>query len=159
MSIPVVIRLGGNAEDKAVEILERLNGRIPAPVEGYKKNDSPDFCAGRLDALIKSGELHDVPPPSPRPAPQKPYTFETVTGGKVTYDHAICATCENKVCVTECVPKILSLNEERLPVLNITPDEAKKGRCAECLACEVECLFHGASGGQVHLPIPGLGEA
>jgi hypothetical protein len=26
----------------------------------------------------------------------------------------------------------------------------------ECLACEVECLFHGAGGGYVHLPIPGL---
>jgi succinyl-CoA synthetase beta subunit len=159
LSIPAVIRLGGNAEDKAVEILEQLNGRIPAPVKGYKKDDSPDFCAERLDALIKSGELRDAPPPSPRPKPQKPYTFETVTGGAVTYDHAICAACETKVCVQECVPKILSLNEEGLPVLNITPDEAKKGRCVECLACEVECLFHGAGGGYVHLPIPGLDEA
>jgi succinyl-CoA synthetase beta subunit len=56
LDVPVVIRLGGNSEDKAVEILEALNGRIPAPVEGYKKDDSPDFCAGRLDALIKAGD-------------------------------------------------------------------------------------------------------
>jgi hypothetical protein len=54
------------------------------------------------------------------------------------------------------VPKILSLNERGLPELNIPAEEAKKGRCTECLACEVECLFHGAGGGQVHLPIPGL---
>jgi succinyl-CoA synthetase beta subunit len=53
VDVPIVIRLGGNAEDKAVEILEALNGRIPAPVEGYRKDDSPDFCAARLDALIK----------------------------------------------------------------------------------------------------------
>jgi succinyl-CoA synthetase beta subunit len=143
LAIPVVIRLGGNAEDKAVEILERLNGRIPAPVEGYKKDDSPEFCA-------------HVPPPQPRPAPQKPYSFETVTGGTVTYDHAVCATCASKVCVQECVPQILSLNDAGLPVLNIAPEEAQKGRCSECLACEVECLFHGAGGGYVHLPIPGL---
>jgi len=156
VSVPVVIRLGGNAEDKAVEILEQLNGRIPAPVEGYKKDDSPDFCAQRLDALIKAGELRDVPPPRPRPAPQKPYSFETVTGGTVTYDHAVCATCESKVCVQECARQILSLNDEGLPVLNITREEAKKGRCIECLACEVECLLHGAGGGAVHLPIPGL---
>jgi len=158
LDIPVVIRLGGNSEDKAVEIFEQLNGRIPAPVEGYKKDDSPDFCAQRLDALIKAGELRDVPPPQPRPEPQKPYSFETVTGGTVTFDHALCAVCENKVCVTECARQILSLNDEGLPVLNISREEAKKGRCVECLACEVECLFQGAGGGYVHLPIPGLDE-
>ncbi|HIQ01018.1 MAG TPA: succinyl-CoA synthetase subunit beta [Anaerolineales bacterium] len=159
LSVPAVIRLGGNAEDKAVEILERVNDYVPAPVEGYKKDDSPDFCAARLDALIKAGELRDAPPPQPRPEPQRPYTFETVTGGTVTFDHAVCSGCESKVCVEECARQILSLNEEGLPVLNITPEEAKKGRCVECLACEVECLFHGAGGGYVHLPIPGLDEA
>ncbi len=158
LAVPAVIRLGGNAEDRAVEILERLNGLVPAPVEGYKKDDSPDFCAQRLDALVRAGELRDVPPPQPRPQPQQPYSFETVTGGSVTLDHALCATCENKVCVTECARGILELNDAGLPVLNITPEEAKKGRCVECLACEVECLFHGAGGGYVHLPIAGLEE-
>jgi succinyl-CoA synthetase beta subunit len=158
VDVPVVIRLGGNAEDRAVEILEELNGRIPAPVEGYKKDDSPDFCAERLDALIQAGRLQDVTPPPPRPAPQQPYTFETVTGGTVTFDHAVCATCESKVCVKECARGILSLDDEDLPVLNITPEEAKKGRCVECLACEVDCLLYGAGGGHVHLPIPGLDE-
>jgi succinyl-CoA synthetase beta subunit len=156
LSVPAVIRLGGNAEDKAVEILERLNGRIPATVEGYKKDDSPDFCAQRLDALIKANERRDVPLPTRRLAPQRAYSFETVTGGTVTYDHTLCAVCESKVCVKECVREILSLNAEGLPVLNITLEEAKKGRCVECLACEVECLFHGAGGGRVDLPIPGL---
>jgi succinyl-CoA synthetase beta subunit len=161
LSVPAVIRLGGNAEDKAVDILEGVNGRVPAPVEGYKKDDSPDFCAQRLDALIKAQaevkvKAEPQPQPAPRPQPQQPYSFETVTGGTVTYDHAICANCENKVCVTECAREILSLNDEGLPVLNITPEEAKKGRCVECLACEVDCLFHGAGGGVVHLPIAGL---
>jgi succinyl-CoA synthetase beta subunit len=158
LSIPVVVRLGGNAEDRAVEILEWLNGRIPGPVEGYRKDDSPEFCAQRLDALIKSGERRDVPPPAPRPEPKRPYRFDTVTGGTVTYDHAVCADCESKVCVEECVPQILSLTEEGLPILSITPEEAKKGRCIECLACEVECLRRGAGGGFVHLPIPGVDE-
>jgi hypothetical protein len=81
-----------------------------------------------------------------------------VTGGTVTYDHSICTLCESKVCVKECVPKILSLNEEGVPVLNISPEEAKRGRCTECLACEVDCFFRGAGGGQVLLPIPGLDE-
>lgn len=158
VDIPVVIRLGGNSEDKAVEILEQLNGRIPAVVAGYKKDDSPEFCAEQLDALIKAGEVHDVPPPEPRPEPQEPYSFRTVTGGTVTYDHAVCATCETKVCVEECARQILSLNDEGLPVLNISREEAESGQCVECLACEVACLLRGAGGGHIHLPIPGLEE-
>ena len=161
IDVPVVIRLGGNSEDKAVTILEWLNGWVPAPVEGYRKDDSPDFCAGRLDALIREGQLVQ---PRPRPGPQRIapesgarlYQFQTVTGGTITYDHNVCATCESKVCVQECARQILSLNAEGLPELNITREEAQKGRCVECLACEVDCFFKGAGGGKIELPIPGL---
>jgi ferredoxin-like protein FixX len=145
-----------------VVILERVNDYVPAPVEGYKKDDSPDFCAQRLDALIrgqKSGvedrrsDAEDQQPQAKPPASGDLYTFETVTNGIVTYDHALCATCESKVCVRECVPQILSLNEEGLPELNISREEARKGGCIECLACEVDCLFYGAGGGRIELPI------
>ena len=163
LTVPAVIRLGGNAEDKAVEILERISSQdgdnVPAPVEGYKKDDSPQFCAQRLKALVESYTPPvEKPEGRKRPVAQRPYTFETVTGGMVILDHAICATCESKVCVKECVSQILTLNEEGCPVLNITPEEAKKGRCIECLACDVECYFQGAGGGYVELPIPGLDE-
>ncbi|MGD8399187.1 MAG: hypothetical protein PVG11_10055, partial [Anaerolineae bacterium] len=158
IDVPVVIRLGGNSEDRAVEILERLNGWVPAPVEGYKKDDAPDYCAERLDALIKEGKTIE---PKPKPEPGRAgetelYQFETVTGGTITYDHAVCRTCETKVCVETCVPQILSLTDDGVPVLNITREEAAKGRCSECLACEVECFFRGAGGGHIELPIPGL---
>jgi succinyl-CoA synthetase beta subunit len=160
IDVPVVIRLGGNSEDRAVEILERLNGWVPAPVEGYKKDDAPDYCAQRLAALIQEGRRVE---PRERPEPAQAgegelYTFQTVTGGTITYDHAVCRTCESKVCVQQCVPQILSLTDGGVPVLNITPEEAAKGRCSECLACEVECFFHGAGGGHIELPIPGLDE-
>jgi len=168
IDVPVVIRLGGNAEDRAVAILEWLNGHIPARIEGYKKDNPPDYCAARLHALIAEG--HRIEPQA-RPEPvragaardmrhtaPRPYTFNTVTGGTVTYDHSVCVNCESKVCVKECAGKILALNDEGAPVLNITPEEAKRGRCSECLACEVDCFFHGAGGGKIVLPIPGLDE-
>jgi len=160
IDVPVVIRLGGNNEDKAVDILEWLNGWVPAPVEGYKKDDSPDFCAARLHALIQEGRRIE---PKPRREPQRAgeprlYRFETVTGGTITYDHSVCAACESKVCVKECARQILSLNDEGLPELNISREEAQKGRCGECLACEVDCFFWGAGGGTIELPIPGLDE-
>jgi succinyl-CoA synthetase beta subunit len=156
LSIPAVIRLGGNSEEQAIAILERAAPELPAPVEGYRKDDSADFCAERLDALLKSTPPVEARPRPARPEPARPYRFETMTG-TVIYDHAVCAECESKVCVETCVPKILRL-EDGLPVLNITPDEAKKGRCTECLACEVECHFLGAGGGYVDLPIAGLDE-
>lgn len=162
IDVPVVIRLGGNAEDKAIEILEWLNGWVPAPVEGYKKDNPPDDCAARLHALIdtKGGAKAEARPrPEPvRAGEPRPYSFQTVTGGTVTYDHSVCTGCQSKVCVKECAGKILALNEEGCPVLNITADEAKKGRCSECLACEVDCFFKGAGGGRITLPIPGLDE-
>ena len=57
-----------------------------------------------------------------------------------------------------CVPQILKLSENGVPVLKVTLEEAARGRCTECLACEVDCRALGAGGGHVHLPVPGLDE-
>lgn len=154
--VPAVIRLGGNSEDRAVRILEENRPQWPAPLEGYRKDDSPAFCAARFKKLVEG--QGPKPPPAPKPMKIMPkpggYSFRTVTG-RVYYDHATCDQCESKVCVEQCVPQILKLENGR-PVLNISEDEAAKGKCIECLACEVECRTHGAGGGYVELPIPGL---
>jgi succinyl-CoA synthetase beta subunit len=158
LTVPAVIRLGGNAEERAIAILERARDNIPAPVEGYGKDDTPEFCAERLDALIKAAKAPRQKPPGFKPAqPQEPYMFETVTGGKVILDHAACRECTSKVCIETCVPRILSL-DNGLPVLNISQEEAKKGGCTECLACEIECFFEGNRAGRIELPLPELGD-
>jgi succinyl-CoA synthetase beta subunit len=158
LDVPAVIRLGGNAEERAIAILERAADEIPAPVEGYGKDDTPDFCAERLDELIKAAETRrTIRQPSPKAEPLEPYIFDTVTGGKVILDHAACRDCTNQVCIESCVPRILKL-EDGVPVLNISPEQASKGGCIECLACEIECYFEGNRGGRVLLPIPGLDE-
>ena len=41
LDIPAVIRLGGNTEDRAVDILQRMSKLLRAPVEGYRKTDAP----------------------------------------------------------------------------------------------------------------------
>ncbi len=158
LTVPAVIRLGGNAEERAIKILKRAQPEIPAPIEGYGKDDTPEFCAERLHNLIKTFQ-----PPLKRPkglirfAPKKPYAFETVTGGRVTFDHTVCQECDSKICIETCVPGILCL-DNGVPKLNIQEEEAKKGGCIECLACDVECYYEGNRGGQVFLPIPGLTE-
>ncbi len=157
LAIPAVIRLGGNGEDKAVEILEMYTRDLPAPVEGYKKDDTAKFCAQRLRELVDEYRPPaEMPDAERKPTARQPYSFETLTG-TITYDHARCLECESKVCVETCVPQILKL-EDDVPVLAITREEAKAGKCIECLACEIECYFHGNKGGVVELPIPGLDE-
>lgn len=157
LNVPAVIRIGGNGEEEAIAILRRANGHFPAPVEAYGRDDTPDFCTGRLRALVNGYTPIPGPPPRPAFSAQEPYRFETISGGTVTLDHARCRACESKACIAHCVPRILSLDGP-VPVLNISPDEAKRGGCVECLACEVECHFLGAGGGRVELPIPGLDE-
>lgn len=155
LNVPAVIRIGGNSEEEAIAILERANGAFPAPVEAYGRDDSPDACAERMRELIETYEPVENPPARHIPEAKEPYQFETVTGGTITYDHAVCRDCESKACVKTCVPQILSIVDD-VPILNITKEEAKKGGCIECLACEVECHFLGNKGGFIKLPIAGL---
>ncbi len=155
LNVPAVIRVGGNLEEQAIAILERANGSFPAPVAAYGRNDPPDQCVQRLDILISDYIPADTIPIREPFSPAEPYSFETVTGGTITYDHAVCRDCASKACVTHCVPQILSL-DNGVPVLNISRDEAKRGGCSECLACEVECYFLGNRGGRIFLPIAGL---
>jgi succinyl-CoA synthetase beta subunit len=157
LGVPAVVRLGGNGEDRAIEILTGYTRHLGVPVECYGKDTPVDDCAARLEALVAEPSLPVPTPRSPVPVPARPYTFSTPTGS-ITYDHAVCATCASKVCVAACVPQILTLDEAGLPVLNITLEEAAKGRCIECLACEVDCRALGGGGGHITLPVPGLEE-
>ena len=157
LTIPAVLRLGGNAEEKAIDILQRASVFLPAPIACFGKDDSPEYCASHMDTLIRSfTPATTVQPPLPAwELPQDPYSFETVTGGRITFDHAKCRACESKACIQACVPQILRL-EDGVPLLAISPEAAKEGRCIECLACEVDCFLEGNRGARIDLPIPGL---
>jgi succinyl-CoA synthetase beta subunit len=156
LCVPAVIRLGGNAEEQAIQILERSQPDIPAPVEAYGKDDSPAFCAERLDQLIKEFKRPDTPPEGiKRSIARESYSFETVTGGRVEFDHALCRECKTKICIERCVPGILQLEGE-VPTLAISNEQARQGGCTECLACQIECYYEGNKGGFIELPMPDL---
>ena len=158
VEVPAVIRLGGNFEEKAVEILKAYLGDRGFKVEGYGRADSPDFCAQRLETLIHDNKdrPHRVKPLGEPSHPEGSYQFESLTGS-LSFDHKRCISCKTKGCVEACAPKILKL-EAGLPVLAIGRDEAKKGKCTECLACEIFCKFHERDAIVIKLPIPGLKE-
>jgi succinyl-CoA synthetase beta subunit len=159
-NVPMVIRLGGNQEEKAMQIIAEGGKYLGSPIKAFGKDDSAERCAARLTKMIQAEDTlpprAGKPPTQGRPGPRKPYTFKSVTG-EITFDHSVCADCESKVCITECVPQILK-EEGGLPVLAITREEAARGKCTECLACEIECVLRGKGGGFISLPIEGLNE-
>jgi succinyl-CoA synthetase beta subunit len=158
LAIPSVIRLGGNFEEKAIEILATYLKNIPGVVEGYGRDDSPEFCSRRLEELVakSSGLRHQIKPVFEAPIPEKAYIFATLTG-RLSINQQNCPACRTKGCIQACAYKVLKLEDEK-PVLAIPPEEAKRGKCTECLACEIFCTFHEQDAIVVHLPIAGLKE-
>lgn len=84
------------------------------------------------------------------------YTFKTLTG-TVMINHELCIKCKEKPCIVHCIPKILKEVEGK-PVLAISEVDAAKGKCIECLACELECIRIGKNAIDVILPLPDVSE-
>ena len=156
LSVPAVLRLGGNKEEVAIEILKKHLDDIGVPVEGYGKDDSAVSCAERLRTLIDAGPYTPKGPDSiSNPdVPVDPYSFKTITGFW-TVDHAKCAKCDSKPCADACHPNILEIRDSKV-WLNISEEEAAKGRCTECLACEIACWSESIQAIKIDLPIEGL---
>lgn len=53
LSIPAVIRVGGNGEELAMEVLTKYTSDLPATVEAYGRDTSVDYCVQRLKQLIE----------------------------------------------------------------------------------------------------------
>lgn len=153
LNVPAVIRLGGNSEDRAVDILRRACAHLPAPVEGYRKDDTPAFCAQRFRELV---ERHPAPKEAMRwqkPALAKGAYQFPIAGGQVYIDHAKCDEQTSAV-LLEFGKGIFKL-EGGKPVLAIEVKEVA-GKNSELIACEVECRARGRDAMYVDLPIEGL---
>lgn len=162
LAIPAVLRLGGNMEDEAIQILEHYTRDLSAPVRGFGKDTSVVKCAETLSDLVSRQPLpgEDAPASEPRPdwlGSESTYRFDSATGS-VSYHLPTCLQCSSKACISTCVPQILVLRDGK-PELAISREDARAGKCIECLACEVECREHGNGGGYVDLPIPGIESA
>lgn len=154
LSIPAVIRLGGNTEDRAVEILQSACKGLPAAVEGYKKNDPPARIAARFSELVAKSLTAWSPRPPRRPTfvgSPSAASF-TLKSGTVWIDAAAWKSHS---------PAIISRANGLLrdhsgnPALTCTPEEFL-ARDSDMIACEVECRRDGIEGVFVVLEIAGL---
>jgi len=56
LSVPAVIRIGGNSEEEAIRILTEYTSDLPGIVEAYGRDTSVDFCVHRLKELVEKNK-------------------------------------------------------------------------------------------------------
>ena len=157
LDIPAVIRLGGNTEDRAVDILRRMSGLLRAPVEGYRKTDAPAMIAERFAELVASADGTNWKPRAPRVpkfVKDPSATKLPVKNGRVWIDTARWAEIRSAVETYSG-----GLIVDRAGALAAAPaSEEFATKDSELLACDVECRLAGVEGFYLELDIPGLNE-
>src|SRR5438552_6523400 len=158
LDIPAVIRLGGNTEDRAVDILRRTSELLRAPVEGYRKTDAPTMIAERFAELVEGGGGTKWKPRAPRVpkfVKDPSAIMLPVKGGRVWIDTAkwpqICRAVETH-------SGGLIVDRGGAPVAAPLSGDEFANKDSELLACDVECRLGGVEGFYLELDIPGLDE-
>jgi succinyl-CoA synthetase beta subunit len=156
LDIPAVIRLGGNTEDRAVDILHRMSKLLRAPVEGYRKTDTPATIAARFAELVGSAEAKWKPrvPRAPGFIKDAPTIALPVKNGRVWIDTKRWPQIRSAI---ETHSGGLIVDREGVPEPSLA-DEEFATKDSELLACDVECRLAGIEGFYLELDIPGLNE-
>jgi succinyl-CoA synthetase beta subunit len=161
LDIPAVIRLGGNTEDRAVDILHgacRAAG-LKAKVEGYKKTDPPAKIAARFAALVADSLAADPSRTWTPREPRKPAFVGAPTsvqfpikGGRVWIDPAAWKTSAAAIVSRS---SALLRDASGAPALAVKPEELL-AKDSDLIACEIDCLRDGIPGFFVELDMPAL---
>jgi len=150
-----VIRLGGNTEDRAVEILQRMSRLLGARIEGYRKTDAPATIANRFAELVAESKGKKWKPRAPRTP--KFITSKTaakfeVKGGRVWIDDSMWPLIRSAI---ETHSGGLIVDRADAPAIAL-PAEEFATKDSELVACDVECRFAGIDGFYLELDVPGL---
>jgi succinyl-CoA synthetase beta subunit len=155
LDIPAVIRLGGNTEDRAVDILRRMSELLRAPVEGYRKTDAPATIAERFEELSAGGtKWKPRAPRVPKFVKDKSATTFPVKSGRVWIDNSRWSKIRRAV---ETHSGGLIVDRAGKPAVPLSGEEFAN-KDSELLACDVECRLAGIDGFYLELDIPGLDE-
>ncbi len=157
LDIPAVIRLGGNTEDRAVDILARMSKLLRAPIEGYRKTDTPAFIAERFAKLVANaggGKWKPRPQRMPEFVRGSSAKAFPVKDGRVWIDIARWRDIRGFV-ETQSGGLIVDRNDAPFFTL---PTEEFANKDSELLACSTECRIAGLEGFWLQLDVPGLDE-
>jgi succinyl-CoA synthetase beta subunit len=157
LNIPAVIRLGGNTEDRAVDILQRMAKLLGVSIEGYRKTDAPAAIAAQFAELVTAGKGTKWKPRAPR----KPKVMQNssvtsipVKGGRALIDNSNWPQIRRAI---ESHSGGLIVDRAGVPAASL-PNEEFATKDSELLACDVECRLAGVDGFFLQLDIPGLDE-
>src|SRR5213080_4300379 len=157
LDIPAVIRLGGNTEDRAVDILRRMSKLLCAQVEGYRKTDTPAMIAARFAELVgNTGGTKWKPrtPRVPKFIKNSSATVFQVKNGRVWIDPGQWTEVRSAV---ETHSGGLIVDRKGAPARSLSEEEFAT-KDSELLACDVECRLAGIEGFYLELDIPGLND-
>jgi succinyl-CoA synthetase beta subunit len=157
LDIPAVIRLGGNTEDRAVDVLQRMSKLLRARVEGYRKSDTPAMIAARFAELVAEARSAKWKPRSPRVpkfVKNRSGTTLPVKNGRVWIDTAEWPKIRPAI---ETHSGGLIVDRQGAPTKAL-PSEEFATKDSELLGCDVECRLAGIEGFFLELDIPGLDE-
>src|SRR5256714_47886 len=138
LDIPAVIRLGGNTEDRAVDILQRMSKLLRARVEGYRKTDAPAVIAARFAELVMNARRAKWKPRAsrvPKFVKNGSATMLPVKSGRVWIDTARWAEIRNAV---ETNSGGLIIDRAGMPATAV-PAEEFGNKDSELLACGIRC--------------------
>src|SRR6266496_3903281 len=143
LDIPAVIRLGGNTEDRAVDILRRTSELLRAPVEGYRKTDAPAMIAERFAEVVDGvggAKWKPRAPRVPKFVKDPSASMLPVKSGRVWIDTAkwpqICRAVETH-------SGGLIVDRGGAPVAAPLSGDEFANKDSELLACDVECRLGG----------------
>src|SRR2546426_6071692 len=157
LDIPAVIRLGGNTEDRAVDILHRMSKLLRTPVEGYRKTDTPAMIAERFTELVVGANGAKWKPRHPRVpkfTKRSKAKMLPVKSGRVWIDNAHWPQIRAAV---EANSGGLILDRDGAPAAALSTEEFAT-KDSELLACDVECRLAGIEGFYLELDVPGVDE-
>ncbi len=159
LAIPAVLRLGGNSEDRAVEILEDACRDLPATVEGYRKDDTPAFCARRFATLVaeSGGRAAAMTRRVPAFVGAAGAASFAIDGGRVWIDAERC-DAETTRLVVKHAAGLLEADANGRPAPAVD-SEAVRNKDSELIACEIECRRAGRPVLFVDLAMPGAAPA
>lgn len=158
LDIPAVIRLGGNGEDRAVDVLTGACRALGVKVEGYKKTDPPARIAARFATLVEERRSSDGSLPTWKPRQPSRPSFVGSPGaisidirtGRVWIDPA--AWREHGAAIAARSSGVLR-DDHGKPAPTFPPDQLA-AKDNELIACEVECRRDGINGFHVDLDMP-----
>ncbi|MBI4230262.1 MAG: acetate--CoA ligase family protein [Planctomycetes bacterium] len=162
---PCLFCFRGAWDEEAQGIL-RAHGVVGANVRVLGRESSERAAADAFAELFRGRTAAPFPPAHPlqeadlhedRPGIVR---FDVLSGGVISIDTEACVRCTSYACLRACRSPsdepVLAVEGGRAR-LRITPEEARRGGCVECLACVLDCRLEGRDAIRVRLPLSAEG--